>query len=487
MSEIKNVNVFSLLESAAKDEPDSVFFNFEGDTVTYKEGFDKTRICAQHLISRGVKKGDRVILCLQNTPDFVYSYLAISQIGAVSVLVGPVARRFEIKYIVSHSQPSLIITSHTMLDNFTVNNSFFVDTDKFLLVDDSHKSRSLAGIIEAGKPYEKSEAITDDSAVSIIYTSAMDGFPLGVQLTHKGILASTKVLAGFLNQDDKCISVLPLFHAFGLTVTLIMPIQGRTPFTLVRKFNPQDLIPIMNKNDITLMAGVPRMFLMVNAMVPPGKIFKKLRVCISGGEGVSGDALKEISEKYQFDIREGYGLTEASPIVTWNHMNTENRYGSVGKAMDWNEIKIVDDKGKEVAAGTTGEVMVKGINVTSGYYDAPEKNKLYFDNDWLHTGDLGYLDKDGYLYLTGLKKEMILNSGFNVYPKEVERILKKHPAIDDVKIEVKEDQQPGDIVRHYIVAVINSSTGVTENELKIWCKDNISNYKIPRAFIIEKQ
>ncbi|MDA3899301.1 MAG: AMP-binding protein [Spirochaetes bacterium] len=485
MDNSKNVNVFSLLESAAKEEPDSIFFTYEGNKISYKEGLQNTQKCAAHIASRGVKPGDRVVLCLQNTPEFVYSYLAIAQIGAISVLVGPVARRYEVQYIVAHSQASLIITSQAYLDNFTIDNTFFIDIDKFWLIDENHPDRNLTGILQKEAPLTSSEPIDDERAVSIIYTSAMDGFPLGVQLTHKGIIASTKVLAGFLNEDDHCISVLPLFHAFGLTVTLIMPIQGRTPFTLVRKFNPQDLIPIINNNDITLMAGVPRMFLMVNAMVPAGKIFKKLRVCISGGEGVSGDALKLISEKYELDIREGYGLTEASPIVTWNHMHTENRYGSVGKAMEWNEIKIVDDKGKDVKEGETGEVMVKGINVTSGYYNAPEKTKESFDNGWLHTGDLGHMDSEGYLYLTGLKKKMILNSGFNVYPLEVERILKNHPAVDDVSIIVKEEQQPGDIVRQYIEAEIKSSKGVAENELKIWCKDNISNYKIPRSFNIK--
>lgn len=482
----QNNNLYSLLAENAADIPDNPFFYFEDETVTYKTGAETVNRCAAYLRKKGVSKGDRVLLSLPNIPEFIYAYLACAQIGAVTVLVGPVARRYEIRYIVEETKPVMIITSLNQMENYSVDGAFFCDMNTMWLVDDIHRDRNMMSILQNSSPDPEVEPIEGDEMVSIIYTSAMDGYPLGVLMTHRGIRNSTKILSQFNKPDDIYIAALPLYHAFGLTVTIFTPLNSRIPFVLMKKFSPNDLLREIKQKGATVMPGVPLMFMMVNSLLPAGNHVPTIRACISGGEGVSPELLKLIKEKYGFEVREGYGLSEASPIVTWNHINVENRYGTVGVAMPWNEIRIVDEKGKDVPGGETGEVIVKGINVTPGYYNHPEKTELYIRDGWLHTGDLGSLDSDGYLTLKGLKKNMVLNKGFNVYPKEVERLLCYHPDVEQARISVKSEQSPGDIERFYIVAEIWCGGRMPdENEMKQWCNENISNYKIPRTFSIK--
>lgn len=485
MPDSHNQNIYSLLSAAAQEQGDSIYFNYEKESVSYAQGMERVNRCAAYLVKRGVKQGDRVVIDLYNTPDFVYTFMACAQVGAIGVLVGPVARRYEIDYICKETEPALVITSASLTGHFTIDGSFVVDLSKFWLVDESHPERNMAGVLQNENPLTDVVEITDESAAAIIYTSAMDGYPLGVQLPHRGIRNSTKALAEFITPEDSFMCVLPLFHAFGLTSAMITPLQSRTPFHLVRKFSPTDIAKEIAMRGATVMPGVPKMFMMMNAMLPPGEHFPKLRVCISGGEGISKETLQMLKEKYNLDVREGYGLSEASPIVTWNDMNSENRFGSVGKVMGWNKVRFVDDKGNDVAQGETGEIWVKGLNVTSGYFKREDKTQELITDGWLHTGDYGHIDSEGYVYLNGLKKNMILNSAFNVYPREVERIFKYHPDITDVEIVIHEEQQPGDIVRHYTEAKIKSKSGtLSEGKIKLWCKDNISNYKIPKKFTL---
>lgn len=489
MSEITNNNIYTLLESAAKESPERLFFSFEKQNIDYKSGCDRVNRLAAYFKSRDVQKGDRVIIHLPNVPEFVYSLMALAQLGAIAVLIGPVARRFEIEYMLKETQPKLIITSVTLLDHYTIDNTFFIDLSKVWLPDEKHPARGFEGIMEKTTPLTEVEAITGDESVAIIYTSAMEGYPGGVELSHRGIIGSTKILASYVTEDDVWFAGLPLFHAFGLTVSVITPLQTRTRFHLIKRFSPTTLVKEINKQGITVMPGVPKMFMMVNAMLPPGEHFPNLKVCICGGEGISKETIIQLKEKYNLDVREGYGLTEASPVITWNHTNTENRPGSVGPVMPWNEIRIVDEKNQDVKTGETGEILVKGINVTKGYYHKPEKTEKSFTDGWLHTGDYGYQDEDGYVYITGLKKSMLLSSAFNVYPAEVERILGYHPFIEEARLEVVEDQQKGDIVRHFGVAhvTLKAETNLTENELQLWCKDNLSTYKLPKKFIISQK
>jgi long-chain acyl-CoA synthetase len=481
-----NQNIYALLETAAKEQGNSIYFNYENESITYQQGMERINKVASYLKKRGIKRGDRIAIDLYNTPEFVYTFMACAQVGAIGVLIGPVARRYEIDYIVNETEPSLVITHAALADNFMVDGNFRISIDSIWLVDENHPERNFNGIMEKEEPLTECENITDESAAAIIYTSAMDGFPLGVKLPHRGIRNSTKRLAEFIFPEDSFMCVLPLFHAFGLTSAMITPLQSRTPFHLVRKFSPTDIAKEIAMRGATVMPGVPRMFMMMNAMLPPGEHFPKLRCCISGGEGISVETQQQIKEKYNLDVREGYGLTEASPIVTWNHMDTENRFGSVGQVMNWNEVRFVDDSGNDVPRGEVGEIWVKGLNVTSGYYNRPDKTNEMITDGWMHTGDYGYIDKEGYVYLTGLKKNMILNSAFNVYPKEVERIFKKHPDIHDIKVSILDYQEEGDIPRNYIEAeVISKSRKLTEPQLKLWSKDNISNYKIPKVFKIK--
>ena len=423
-------------------------------------------------------------MCIENHPEFIYAYFALAQLGAVSVPVNPAAKRFELRYYIEETKPALIITESRKLRDFKHDATFFYNSDNIIFIDTNTLSKPLLKQIENKEPCQSHEKTNTNDTATIIFTSAMDGYQRGAEITCANIyLTSKKCADTWFCEDDVMLSILPLFHPYGLITSLIIPLIGKKPFFLINKSDYNRSLNILNTEYVSIVSAVPAMYRLLSKVLPPATRFPDIRLWITGGESMSGHELQELRDKYDFNIRQGYGLTEASPIVTWNSPSEKNKLGSVGKPMPWNEINIL----KNDQFDEEGEVMVKGVNVIRGYLNRREAFISKLNHDWLATGDIGKIDGDGYLYITDRKKNMIIKNGLNIYPKEVERIIGYHPLVKDVHIEPNISNSGNHEKWETLKATVyqNSCANLDETALKMWCMENISMYKIPDKITIK--
>jgi long-chain acyl-CoA synthetase len=281
------------------------------------------------------------------------------------------------------------------------------------------------------------------------------------------------------------VAVLPLFHAFGLASSLVVPIIKNVAIDLIEKFSVKKLMRTLPNEGVKVFVGVPAMYSIMKGLFERNNDFKHIQLWVSGGDYLPV-GLQEWYAHRGVEIRQGYGLTEASPIVSWNMPGIVNKIGSIGKPMPYNEVRVVDESGRDVPVANHGEIIVKGMNVIQNYYNNPQKTQEYIKDGWLYTGDIGYFDNDGYLYISGRKKDMVLKNGYNVYPKEVERLLLYHPDIQSVQV-TGHVEFLGDSTKEWLIAQIKAKQGtsLSLDKLKMWCSENISSYKIPDEVVIE--
>lgn len=480
-------NLFNLLRAAADSKPDSPFFFSGSATVNFSNALSITERLSSALYSRGIGFGDRVVVQLGNSPEFVYSFLALARLGAIAVPVNPAARRHEMRSYIGISKPAAIITTAERLNDLRERDSIVFPQAFIFTADKAEGFISLSEMTAGQRAPGSGDAagIPADHPAAIIFTSAMEGLPLGALITHRGIYETARVSSEiFVRPDDSFITALPLFHAFGLTSSLFIPLYNMTPFHLIGRFSPKTVSAAINAG-ATIMAGVPAMFTLLAASFTEGGRFPGMRTWISGGEALSTGTQEMMMERFGIDIRQGYGLTEASPIVTWNTPGRPNRRGSIGIPMPYNRVRIV--KGDtDCPPQTEGEIIVNGANVVPGYFERPDATARHIVDGWLHTGDTGHCDEDGYFYITGRLKNMIIRKGFNVYPAEVEKILLNHPSIESVRINGHLVRNTDNSFSEELKAEIwpKNSHGITSEALRSWCRENMSSYKIPDTFLI---
>lgn len=476
-------NLYELFAEQAIKFPEKIMMYYNSIPIKYRDTLNAIYKVAHALRSIGVCSGSTVILQCGNTPYFIYCYFAILQCNAIPVLVNPMARQYELQHYCNVTHPQCIITDSLMADRL-MKYAIVQDPKKFITIDDTTTYTSMDSILHADA-YDNRYVQENNPDAAIIFTSAMDGYALGAVLTHYGIFQSAKSVAQMMPEDAAVsVAVLQLFHAFGFTSSLIVPLIKTIPVLLVEKFSPKKMMQILSNKDIRSFVGVPAMYNIMKGLFERGSSFNHIQLWVSGGDYLPA-RLQEWYAQKGVDIRQGYGLTEASPIVSWNMPGIKNKLCSIGKPMPYNEVRIVDENGKDVVATVHGEIIVKGMNVIQKYYNNPQKTMEYIQDGWLFTGDIGYFDHDGYLFISGRKKDMVLKNGYNVYPKEVERLLLNHPDIATVRV-TGHVQFLGDSTKEWLVAQIQAKKGseLSPEKVRLWCSDNISLYKIPDEIII---
>jgi long-chain acyl-CoA synthetase len=476
------LNLDQILQKHADRIPKNLALGWEGGTYTYRELNEKVQKLANQFYLDGIKQGERIAIILENSPEFVISYYASMRVGAINVPINPALTSREFGIIINDCAPTMIITNEAIRNtlrktNITYNPNYLLTTDQVFSV-----------LVQNG-PVDRLIAGGDTEACTILYTSGTTGQPKGAVLTHHNLFHNAKTFAEAfeLNENDKTLIVPPLSHIAAqsncLNTTLYF---GGFSYMLSRWKSSTKTLSTMEEQGTTFFFGPPTMYTYMLNDPKVNRYQLKLRFAYTGASPLPEHIFNKWTEIFGFEIVEGYGLTECSPVVSVNPPHGRKKLGSVGLPIEDVKVKIVNELLEEVPIGKSGELLVKGPNVMKGYYNRLEENNNAFVDDWFRTGDIAKQDKDGYLYIVDRKKDMIIRSGFNVYPREIEEVLYQHPAVLEVAVIGYPDEEKGELVKAVLTLKSENSVMVDE-DLKGFCKERLATYKVPSEFEIVEE
>lgn len=487
------MNLIEVMIRSKEQNPQKIFLKMNKIKKTFKTFYDDVSCLAYGLKEIGIKKGDRVAILLNNSIEFIISYFAILTLGGVVVPLNTFLRQDEIIYILNDCMAKILITSsdfESTLKDFNFNK--IPSLENIISVGKLNNIKSIEYdiILKKGRLNIPFIDVDEESIAVLIYTSGTTGFPKGAMLSHKNLISNVKscIKAIRINENDKFIIFLPMFHAFSFTVCVLIPLYCKCTLTIIKSIQPfSKILKSILFDRITIFVAIPQVYnVLSNKKIPRWLLWlNPVRVCISGAAPLAGEVLRRFEERFKVPLLEGYGLSEASPVVSVNPLDGTRKPGSVGPPIPGVEVKIVDDDGNFLKPGQVGEIIVKGPNIMKGYYNRDVETNMTIRDGWLYTGDLGKIDEDGYLYIIDRKKDLIIVNGMNLYPREVEEVLYKHPAIKGAVVVGKKDALHGEIPIGVIL--LKEGMSATEQELKKFCKQHLANYKIPHKFEFWKE
>ena len=463
------------------DRPAIILDDFR---LSYEEMEFSVRQLAGWLRSQGVGEGDRVALMLPNVPSFPVIYYATLRLGAVVVPMNPLFRRREIQFYLEDSGARLIVA----MPGDDVRAAAEATGAQVMEIGPRGLSSWVHGEDATAPVEEVVERSGDDTAV-ILYTSGTTGRPKGAELTHDNLrtnlLATTETLL-HLDDSDVVMGCLPLFHVFGMTCGLNIAVATGAALTMIPRFDPAKALEVMARDLVTVFEGVPTMYgamlAAAGAMESPPDL-SSLRLAVSGGASLPLEVMRRFEETFDAVILEGYGLSETSPVASFNHPDKERKAGSIGTPIRGVEMKLVATDGSDVEPGDTetiGEICIRGENIMKGYWQQPDATAAVVDEEgWFHSGDLARRDGDGYYYIVDRKKDMIIRGGLNVYPREIEELLYEHPAVAEAAVIGVPHAELGEEVAAYVV--LKPDASATEDELVEHVRSQVAPYKYPRT------
>ena len=484
----KAINLIQLLDNTVQKYAERTALISDKQYITYGQLKRAVNAVAGLVKKSGIGKGDKVTVMLPNIPEFVYSYFGVVKNGAVVIPLNTLSTPWELTYLLNNSDSKLLITQASQIKKFHEIKDKLSSCHQAIAIDSLNQNGELlSGTDSQDSAVTPVEIKPEDPAV-IIYTAGLTGRPLGAVLTHHNLYSQAEVTQSIAQRkaDDVALALIPLFHAFGATANMLLTIKAGCSIVMMDRLTMEGLFSAIEREKITYIAAVPRLFM---GMIFYEKASKydasSLNLCVTGGAPMPASFLPVFEKKFNLKLLEGYGLTEASPVCSFNRLDKICKPGSIGTSILGVEIKIVDDNGSELPRNEIGELIVKGDNVMKGYYKNEAATAAVIKNGWLHTGDLGRMDEEDYIFLTGIKKRMVITSGFNVYPREVETVLNMHPAIHAARVSGKEDLMRGEIVKAYVV--LKEGHNADEKEIIRYCKIYLSNYKVPREVEIVQE
>ncbi|WP_144549869.1 class I adenylate-forming enzyme family protein [Bacillus sp. X1(2014)] len=478
------MNLKDLLETNIAKFGEYPFLYFNEKKITNVETKQYADQFASGLRKLGITKGDRVMVCMPNCPEVLFSYQGITRAGATIVPVMFTLHPKELHYIAQNSGAKAVITSSAVRKNVEQLLEGLSIKPQLIVVDqpsDDRIKNFYDVLVPAAINQMDEQGNTDDTAV-ILYTSGTTGNPKGVLLTHKNLYSNAENSAKH-NETDRgtTLGVLPLAHVYGLTISNICFLKGST-IVIFSNFQLEEVFQAIEKYKVETFSAVPAM---IHAMVsyPRAEQYNttSLESVGSGSAPLPVALLRAFEQKFGAKVFEGYGLSEAAPVVTAHKKGIEIKPGSVGIPIPGVELRIVDENGEEVPAGVVGEIIVRGDNVTPGYYQNTDETKRVLKDSWLFTGDLARIDDEGYVYIVDRKKDLIIRGGFNVYPRDVEEILNAHEHVFEAAVVGVPDERMGEEMVAYVVKKPESK--VTEKELINYCQDHIAKNKTPRRIV----
>lgn len=517
---LQEATVQNYLKQTAEKFPEKTAIHFMGKELTYKQVYNYAKKLAAYLQSLGIEKGDRVAIMLPNTPQSIISYYAILMAGGIVVQTNPLYMERELEYQMKDSGAKAIITldilfprvskviSNTDLENvivtaikdylpFPKNIVYpFIQKKQYgIIVNVKHEGQNhlFTEIMKqpAGQIKEYDFDFEEDLAL-LQYTGGTTGFPKGVMLTHKNLVANAAMCNAWLYKckpgEETVLGILPFFHVYGMTAVLILSVMQGSKMVLLPKFDPETTLKTIQKQKPTLFPGAPTIYIgLLNHPDLKKYDLSSIDSCISGSAPLPVEVQEQFEEVTGGKLVEGYGLTESSPVTHANFLWDKKKVtGSIG--VPWPETDSVIlsmETGEPLPPGEIGEIAVKGPQVMKGYWNRPEETEQVLRDGWLLTGDLGYMDEEGYFYIVDRKKDMIIAGGFNIYPREIEEVLYEHPAVQEVVAAGIPDPYRGETVKVYIV--LKDGAAATEDELNEFARKHLAAYKVPRMYEFRKE
>ena len=465
---------------------DRVAIISRGRETTYGELREQIEHVRGGLQALGIGKGDRIALLCGNGRYFVELYLAALGLGAVTVPLNPGSPAPEIERELRTVAAKLVVVEPAAAQAWAQVKSDAIATITHVVCTEPGTvtgAQSSFDDLLAADPVPVIDVDPDDLA-ALIFTSGTAGSPRAAMLSHGNLLSNLDQSSSTdgIKANDVVYGVLPLFHIFGLNVVIGLGLARGATLVLVQRFDPFTALETIRDRKVTIIPGAPPLWLAFSHMDDaPADSFATVRLALTGAAKMPEEAMRRLHDRFQLSLLEGYGLTEASPVVT-SSAGMEVKIGSVGKVLDGIQVRLVDEDGDDALQGDAGEIWVKGPNVFKGYLNEPEATARVLTADgWLRTGDIAIVDDDGYLYLVDRAKDLIIVSGFNVYPAEVEDVLLDHPDVAECGVVGVPHPHTGEAVKAFVV--LRAGARAQEDSLISWCLDNLARYKCPSKII----
>ncbi len=486
-----SLNVATLLHESAHEYPGRTAIAVGDVTMSYAEVHGAVQRFAGALRSLGIHPGQHVALLLPNVPHFTIAYYGILAAGGVVVPLNVLLTPDEVAYHLNDSDAVAIVAWEGFFDSAAAGFNRAESCHHLIIaranpadISAPDGAANMMALIGGAKPYtDHAPTMPDDPAV-ILYTSGTTGYPKGAELTHFNMFFNARYCGTSLlpvDHNTVALATLPLFHSFGQTVIQNAVIGRGGTVVLLPRFEPIAALELMQKYQVNLFAGVPTMYFALLHTPEADDYDLDLEYCVSGGAAMPVEVMKDFDEKYGVNILEGYGLSETSPVVSFNVLDRPKKAGSIGPPLWGMQFRLEDDNGNVITeTGVPGEICVKGHAVMRGYYKKPEATAEAIIDGWFHTGDIGTRDEDGYYYIVDRKKDLIIRGGFNVYPREIEEVLYGHPAIAEAAVIGVPHERHGEEVK--AIVALKPGAEATEEELIAYCKEHLAAYKYPRSF-----
>jgi long-chain acyl-CoA synthetase len=486
------MNLKQMLERAAKRYAGKTAVVKDERRLSYSELDEASNKVANALVGMGITKGDRVALLLTNSPEFVAIYFGVVKTGAIAALLDPKYKLTELFSLCDDSKPRVLVTENPCLEQLAPVLDRFKSIEKVIRVGAENERQFLAYdeiIAKSSASAMDTEPAPEDIA-HIAYSSGPSFHPRGVAMSHGALVKEASISAASFKQTDKDIVILfalPMHHAFGLLVIMMTAITKGSTVVMLSGLSMESLFELIEKEKATMFMGVPFVHRLIIEAIEMGGLkhdISSLRFWGTAGAAMPSKIAKKVKEYIGLTPVNFWGMTESAAQVSCTALDGRGEANSVGKTLPGWELRIVDDEGRQLPVGETGEIIVRGP-IMNEYYNNPQATAQIVRDGWLYTGDIGWLDSDGWLFLAaGRKKDMIINKGQNICPSDIEEIIGSHPKVAEVAVVGIADEARGEIPR----AVVKLKTGEksTETEIKQFCLEHLANYKVPREVIFTK-
>ncbi|WHY96227.1 long-chain-fatty-acid--CoA ligase [Peribacillus simplex] len=507
--------LYSFLKESAEEFPDKVSIHFQGKELTFREVHESALKFASYLKSIGLQKGERVAVMLPNCPQGVISFFGILMAGGVVVQTNPTYTERELEYQMKDSGAKIIlamdilfprvaaVASRTDIEHIIVTAikeylpfpknliyPFIQKKQYGIVINVEHEGNHhlFSEIMKRKMTEEVTVPIDVDNDLALLqYTGGTTGFPKGVMLTHKNLLANTKMCNAWLYKnkrgEERILAILPFFHVYGMTTVLVLSVMEGNTMIIMPKFDVEATLKTIQKQKPTMFPGAPTMYIgLLNHPDIAKYDLSSINACISGSASLPVEVQEQFEKITGGKLVEGYGLSETSPVTHANFIWDQPRVkGSIGLPWpDTDSVILSLETFEELPPNEIGEIAIKGPQVMQGYWNRPDETENTFKNGWLLTGDLGYMDEQGFFYVVERKKDTIIAGGFNIYPREVEEVLYEHEAIQEVVVAGIPDPYRGETVKAYVV--LKKNARATEEELNEFARKNLASYKVPRSY-----